>query len=60
MNCGERGPQTDVSAPGAGAAAAEHHRDMMWLLWALATPGCATTAAPRPLARRIGICQQRQ
>jgi hypothetical protein len=32
MNCTERGPQTDVSAPGVGKAAAKHHRDMMWVL----------------------------
>jgi hypothetical protein len=33
MNCAQCGPQTDVSAPGAGAAAAKHHRDMMLLVW---------------------------
>jgi hypothetical protein len=33
MNCTECGPQTYVSAPGVGTAAAKHHRDMMWLLW---------------------------
>ncbi len=33
MNWTECGPQTDVSAPGAGTAAAKHHRDMMWMLW---------------------------
>jgi hypothetical protein len=33
MNCTECGSQTDVSAPGAGTAAAKHHRDMMWMLW---------------------------
>jgi hypothetical protein len=33
MNFTECRPQTDVSAPGAGTAAAKHHRDMMWLLW---------------------------
>jgi hypothetical protein len=32
MNCTERGPQTDVSAPGVSKAAAKHHRDMMWVL----------------------------
>jgi hypothetical protein len=32
MNCTESEPQTDVSAPGVGTAAAKHHRDMMWLL----------------------------
>jgi hypothetical protein len=32
MNCTQSGPQTDVSAPGVGTAAAKHHRDMMWLL----------------------------
>jgi hypothetical protein len=31
MNCGWYEPQTEVSAPGVGRAAAKHYRDMMRL-----------------------------
>jgi hypothetical protein len=52
MNCTESGPQTDISAPGVGTAAAKHHRDMMWVLRPTA-PGRATTDASQPPAPMI-------
>jgi hypothetical protein len=52
MNCTACGPQTYVSAPGVGTAAAKHHRDMMWLRWP-AAPGRATSDAPRPPRQRL-------
>jgi hypothetical protein len=74
MNWTECGPQTDVSAPGAGTAAAKHHRDMMWVLWPdhprqrdidhAATAGAifsgGSTFRPGRRPGRFRICQWRQ